>query len=185
MAPGLLFLVVGPSGAGKDTLLDGARRALAGDARFVFARRTITRPEDAGGEDHETVTREAFAARDNAGGFYVTWTAHGLDYGLPASIEAALAAGRNVVAHVSRAIPARIAGRARAVVVEITAPPAVLAGRLAGRGREDAAEIERRLARRGAAYPDGMPVLRVVNDATPEIGIARLVAALGEAAGRA
>lgn len=183
--PGTLFLVVGPSGAGKDTLLDGARLVLAGDPRFAFARRIITRPKDAGGEAHEEATREAFAAREAAGGFFVTWSAHGLRYGLAASIEAELAAGRCVIANVSRTIPAMLAGRVRAAVVEITAPPDLLAQRLASRGREDAADIPSRLGREGPAYPDSMAVLPIVNDSTPEIGTQRLVAALREAAGDA
>ena len=65
----ILFLVVGPSGAGKDTLLDGARAALATDDRFVFARRAITRPAEAGGEIYDAITGEEFARRRDAGGF--------------------------------------------------------------------------------------------------------------------
>jgi thymidine phosphorylase len=183
--PGILFLVVGPSGAGKDTLLDGASRALAGDPRFVFTRRIITRPEDAGGEAHEQASPEAFAAREAGGGFFVTWSAHGLRYGLAAAIEAELAAGCCVIANVSRTVPARVAGRVRAVVVEITAPAEFLALRLAARAREDEADIASRLSREGAAYPDGMTVRSIVNDSTPEIGIARLVAALDDLAGEA
>ena len=54
---GRLILVVGPSGAGKDTLIDAAVARRAGLAR---ARRVVTRPEEAGGEDFEAVTPERF-----------------------------------------------------------------------------------------------------------------------------
>lgn len=73
MRPGILFVVVGPSGAGKDTLMDGARRALAQGERFGFARRLITRPADAGGEEHEAIDEAGFAALAAAGGLLVSW----------------------------------------------------------------------------------------------------------------
>ena len=79
---GTLFLLVGPSGAGKDTLIDGARQTLAADKRFVFARRVITRPESAGGEDHEEVSQGEFERRIMHGQFLLHWTAHGLGYAL-------------------------------------------------------------------------------------------------------
>jgi ribose 1,5-bisphosphokinase len=101
---GTLVLVVGPSGAGKDTLISGARGALMGDARFVFPRRAITRSPLAGGEDNETMPPGAFAAAMAAGAFALAWRAHGLSYGIPVAIEAALGQGRHVVANVSRSV---------------------------------------------------------------------------------
>ena len=176
---GTLFLVVGPSGAGKDTLIDGARAALAGDARVVFARRAITRPADAGGEAHETVTEAEFAARRDAGGFMLHWQAHGLSYGIPSSYADDLAAGRNVVANVSRAVIADAIRRfPPATVLEITASPEILAARLASRGRETRDEIAARLARDAASIPPDATRVTVVNDATPEDGIAKVAAAL-------
>ena len=84
---GSLVLVVGPSGAGKDSVLNGARAALADDDDFVFVRRTITRTSGAGGEDNVEVTPEAFAAAKATGAFALSWRAHDLDYGIPKSIE--------------------------------------------------------------------------------------------------
>jgi phosphonate metabolism protein PhnN/1,5-bisphosphokinase (PRPP-forming) len=169
----MLILVVGPSGAGKDTLLDGARKALP-DVRFV--RRTITRPAEAGGEDHEAVSDSEFASRD----FALQWQAHGLRYGIPADIADDLARGRIVVANVSRGAIAEAAARFPVHVIEITAPPEVLAARLAARGRETAADVAMRLSR-SVALPDDVSVTRVMNDGSMEQGIARFVAALTQA----
>src|ERR1700733_2667205 len=135
----MLVLVVGPSGAGKDALLKAAREVFRDDTRIHFARRVITRPPDPEGEDHEAVTPEEFAARD----FALSWSAHGLRYGIPASALATPVA----VANVSRAVIAEAALRYRVRVIEVTAPPGILAARLAGRGRESAEDIARRLLR--------------------------------------
>ena len=181
MATGTFFLVVGPSGVGKDTLLDGARAALRNDDRFLFARRTITRPADAGGEDHEAVTPEEFARRREAGAFLLTWGAHGLEYGLPATLSDALKQGRHVVANGSRATIAELAGRVpKLVVVEINASPEVVAARLRARGREDEAQVAARVARTVPPVPEGIALVRILNDTDVPAGIAKLTAALSE-----
>jgi ribose 1,5-bisphosphokinase len=183
---GWLVTVVGPSGAGKDTLLGVARAMLAEDPRFVFARRVITRPAEvmahAGAEDHVPLTEGEFGVARDAGAFALHWQAHGLHYGIPNAIEADLLADRVVIANLSRSVLAEAHGRYRLRVINVTAPPAVLAARLAGRGRETAAEITARLART-AALPEGLDVVDVVNDTTPEDGAARLLAALRAVAG--
>jgi ribose 1,5-bisphosphokinase len=173
----MLILVVGPSGAGKDTLLDAARLALGDDSRFRFVRRVITRPAQVGGEAHEAVTREEFAARR----FALRWHAHDIDYGIPEDIEGDLAVGRAVVASVSRGVIAEAASRYSVRVIEVTAPPEVLAERLAARGREDAAAIAERLARY-VPLPVGVPMETVSNDSTLAEGAARFLAALSCAA---
>lgn len=96
-----LILVVGPSGAGKDTLIDYARAQLRSDPSFHFARRVITRPPSVG-EDHESVDIEEFQRR--AGAFALHWQAHGLFYGIPATVEDQLDCGAVVIANGSRAI---------------------------------------------------------------------------------
>jgi phosphonate metabolism protein PhnN/1,5-bisphosphokinase (PRPP-forming) len=176
----MLVAVVGPSGAGKDTLMDAARARLEADPRFVFVRRVITRPAEAGGEAHEPETEAGFAARRAAGGFALDWRAHGLCYGIPRTIEDDLAAGRTVIANLSRGVLAEAAARYPLRVLVITAPLGVRAARLAARGREDAADVAARLARE-APLPEGLDVATVMNDATPEEGAERVMAALSRA----
>lgn len=177
-APGIFFPVVGPSGAGKDTLLDAVRQGLAADPRFVFARRTITRPADAGGEAHRAVSEAAFEAEDAAGRFALRWHAHGLAYGIPVEIEDALAAGRHVIANLSRAAVAEAAARyASLCVLHITAPADVLRARLAARQREDRA-VQAARAARTAAIPTNVTVVEIVNDGTVEAGARQLLDAL-------
>ena len=173
---GRLFLVVGPSGAGKDTLLAGATAA---DPGLLWARRVITRPQAAGGEPFEAADPASFDARLQAGEFALHWEAHGLRYGVPQAELAWLEQGRDVLVKGSRAalMAARVAYPGL-VVIRITAPPGLLAERLAARGRESVAEIAARLQRAGDAVPAGVPVIDIANDATPQIGVARLLAAL-------
>lgn len=97
---GRLFAVVGPSGAGKDTLIAALSAAFP---RLHAARRVITRPEAPDSEPFEGVSPADFAARAAAGGFALTWRAHGLHYGIPVSVEAALARGQDALANLSRA----------------------------------------------------------------------------------
>jgi ribose 1,5-bisphosphokinase len=178
--PGLLFLVAGPSGAGKDTLLDAARHRLSADPRFVFARRVITRPADAGGEDHIPASDADFAAQEAAGGFALSWRAHALAYGIPRSIDGFLAAGRHVVANVSRTVIAEATMRYPAVhVIHVTAPPALLRQRLAARRREDSTAQAARIARAGGVMTDA--AIEIINDASVEVGVRRLLDALQDA----
>lgn len=183
MRQGTFFLVVGPSGAGKDSLIDGARTLLEPTGRYVFARRVVTRPAGSPGEDHEAATDEAFDAREAKGDFLITWGAHGLRYGLPAELKRLVEAGRNVIANGSRATIAALAGHLpRFVVVEVTAPPEVLAARIAGRGRESGEAIEKRLSRTVEPRPEGIRAATICNDQSVEIGIERFVAAVEAAA---
>ncbi|HEY9235238.1 MULTISPECIES: phosphonate metabolism protein/1,5-bisphosphokinase (PRPP-forming) PhnN [Phenylobacterium] len=177
---GRLVLVVGPSGVGKDTLLHGARSALREDPSVVFVRREITRPREAGGEDHAPLRLEAFEEREAAGAYLLSWRAHGLAYGIPRASAASLASGGTVVVNVSRAVldEARRLGVDELRIVSVTADPRLLAERLAARGRETAAEIEQRLARAQAVAVEGEDVIVIANDGPPEAGVARLVQAI-------
>jgi ribose 1,5-bisphosphokinase len=176
MTGGRLFAVVGPSGAGKDTLLAAAQAARRD---LVVVRRVITRPETAGGEPYEGVTAAEFLRRRAAGDFALDWEAHGLCYGIPRAIEDDLAAGRDVAFNGSRAVLEQAAARYPGmVVIHVTAPASVLATRLAARGRESRADIADRLARADWALPAGLAVRRVDNGGAIETATAAFLAAL-------
>jgi ribose 1,5-bisphosphokinase len=180
---GTLVLVVGPSGAGKDSLIAGAKVTLGADPRYVFPRRIVTRQAVAALEDHDSISREAFERERTAGRYALTWEAHGLCYALPGSIEADMAEGRTVVCNVSR----RVIGEAReryphCAVILVTADIGLRAQRLAGRGRETEAEVAARLTREGAPVPLGVNPVSVDNSGSLDDGIAAFVGALSDVA---
>ena len=157
IGPGRLILVVGPSGAGKDTLLALAKAACADHSSIVFPRRIITR-EASASEENEAVSAGTFQEALARGEYAVHWEAHGHCYALSRAIDDEIRAGRTVVVNVSRTVIG-VMRRAYAdvVVVSITAPPNVLAERLAMRGRSSDGKLESRLGRvveDAAAAPD-------------------------------
>ncbi|TWA96040.1 phosphonate metabolism protein/1,5-bisphosphokinase (PRPP-forming) PhnN [Bradyrhizobium stylosanthis] len=147
IGPGRLVLVVGPSGAGKDTLLRLAQAACSDDPNTVFPRRIVTRASSAD-EDNVAVSPDEFRRSREHGDFAVHWEAHGHSYALPSDINDDIRAGRAVVANVSRTVIAALRhAYANVVVVAITAPPEVLAQRLAARARQSDGNIAERLSR--------------------------------------
>lgn len=145
---GTLIYVVGASGSGKDSLLRHARARLGGEPGIVFAHRYITRPQDAGGENHVALTPPEFVARRTARLFALHWRSHGLEYGIGIEINQWLAKGLTVVVNGSRQhLPDFRIRYPELLPVWIEVQVDVLRQRLLARGRETAEEIERRLAR--------------------------------------
>jgi phosphonate metabolism protein PhnN/1,5-bisphosphokinase (PRPP-forming) len=175
-APGRLFAIVGPSGSGKDTLLDGLIRARPDVHR---ARRTISRPPSDATEGFESVTEAEFAHLCAAGAFALHWPAHGLGYGIRHAEFDPLEEGRTVVFNGSRkALPEAMERFPDLRVIVISVSPEILAARLAARGRETADAITARLSRAALDLPVGRAGTVIPNDGTPDEGIARLLAAL-------
>lgn len=176
MTPGRLIAVVGPSGVGKDSVMEAL---VAARPNLVRVRRVITRPSEAGGEAFEAVSPALFAARAAGGDFVLHWQAHGLSYGIPRAVHEVLACGQDALANLSRGVLGPAARLFPTLhVLHVTARPEVLAERLARRGREGRAEIARRLARPAPPFPDGLPVTEIDNSGQLDRAVATALAAL-------
>jgi phosphonate metabolism protein PhnN/1,5-bisphosphokinase (PRPP-forming) len=176
---GHLVLVVGPSGAGKDSVLNGARERFREDRSVVFPRRFVTRLSNAAAEDHISLTEMEFAIAVAGDTFALWWRAHGNYYGIGRSIEGDLAAGAVVAVNCSREAISEAAERfGNVTVVEITAPADVLVARIVARARETPEEALRRVSRQVADYPQGITLVRVMNDGPLERAVDQFCAAL-------
>jgi ribose 1,5-bisphosphokinase len=166
---GQLIAVVGPSGVGKDTIMQTLK---AQCSEIELARRVITRPHDAGGEDFIGVSQEEFARRKSVGDFALDWIAHGLSYGVPKTIEDHLRDGRTVLFNGSRvALPIAEELYPDLKIVMILASHETLAGRLADRGRESARDIQNRLKRASYKAPAGKNVVMISNDGALQVAV--------------
>jgi ribose 1,5-bisphosphokinase len=177
--PGVVVLVVGPSGAGKDALLRGAAAELQPDTRFVFPKRIISRPVHAA-EAHDPATHEEMTAAARAGAYALSWQAHGLIYGVASDVvDDGVHAGKTVVFNTSRTVVAEARKRfQKLVVLYIDAPREVRAARLAMRGRETTLEIAERLARDVSTFELSDAEIVISNDGNVLDGVDQLVGAL-------
>ncbi|MBU2738905.1 PhnN protein [Acidithiobacillus concretivorus] len=172
----LLVLVVGPSGAGKDSVIRGAEATLKNDPRFYFARRMVTRNAPQAGEIN--IGAEAFRQRAESGYFAKTWNAHQLSYGLPWSeLQPQNAAVQIIIANVSRTVLNELLAEYGGHVLYITASSTEIRRRLEKRHRETAASINERLCRH-ISLSEQLPMTTIHNDGLLEDAIKQCVLSL-------
>ncbi|MEO0497442.1 MAG: phosphonate metabolism protein/1,5-bisphosphokinase (PRPP-forming) PhnN [Pseudomonadota bacterium] len=161
---GTLVLIVGPSGCGKDSLINWLQDHLADRRGVCFARRTVTRPASPTHEDHYGVTGAEFERLATMGAFSATWQAHGLHYGLPITCLSEVKAGRTVIANGSRRAIERIAAAfPNIAIANISVTPEVLKRRLLARGRETADQVHARLQQPKFQFADNLAVFEIDN----------------------
>lgn len=177
---GHLVVVVGPSGAGKDSLLNAANKQFNDHPRIQFVQRVITRPCDPASEVHDSVSEAQFKEQERAGAFSVWWQANGLYYGLPASVHTGLEHGQLLIANGSRAaLPAIREAFKALTIVHVCASNSALAERLANRSRESTEQIEQRLQRNLNMQPIiGKDVITIDNSGDREIAIKHFISLL-------
>ena len=140
--PGKLIYLLGPSGAGKDSLIAAAREALH-EIGCEVAQRVITRSAESVGEQALEVSAQEFEKAVQRGEFALCWRANGLGYGIPVQIDAWLAAGRHVLVNGSRGHLQQARERYPELIpILLTVTNEVLRRRLIRRGRESGEEIE-------------------------------------------
>jgi guanylate kinase len=145
-----VFVISGPSGAGKGTVIALVRRRLARVVTSVSATTRKPRPGEADGREYHFLDEQAFRVAIAAGDF-LEWVEYsGNLYGtLRSEVERKLAAGDDVILEIEL-VGARAVREALPEAVSVfIAPPSMaeLAERLRGRGTETAAAIARRLHR--------------------------------------
>jgi len=175
---GKLFYLMGPSGSGKDSLIEASREPLRG-LNCEVMRRVITRSAESVGEDAIGVTPEEFDRRQRAGAFSLAWQANGLSYGITKEMDEWLRGGRHVLVNGSRA-NLRQATEVYPTLVPIllTVTDEVLRERLLKRGRETPEQIDARLAR-NALFKDRRssdgPVHQIDNSGDLAVAVSSLL----------
>jgi len=150
----ILVIISGPSGVGKDTIIEALRRR-SHDPEYHYVVTSTTRmmrPGEINGVDYWFVDRATFAAQRAAGEFLEANKVHGNWYGTPRSqVREALAEGRDVILKIdvqgAQVVKEKIPGALLVFLI----PPSLedLFQRLRSRATETADELE--LRQRNAA----------------------------------
>lgn len=146
-----IVYLMGPSAAGKDSILTGLR-TIGSKNNFVIAHRYITRSANAGGENHIELSPAEYVQRKQAGFFLFSWEANGMQYGIGQEVLFWVDLQVNVVVNGSRAHYLKLSDdvKSRLLPIYIDADKSVRISRMLQRGRENKEEIEARLKREPA-----------------------------------
>ena len=150
---GKLIWLMGPSGSGKDSLLEVLRQQEL--SQLLVAHRYITRPASAGCENHIALSEQELITRAGRNLLALSWHANGLYYGVGVEIDLWLHAGFDVVVNGSRAHLAQAKARYASALLPVClqVSPDILRERLQARGRENGVEIAARLERAARYTP--------------------------------
>jgi len=155
--PGMLILVVGNSGSGKDSIMRGVIERYPSDLKSLYlTQRYITRPYS-DTEDYIAIKPEDFKKLSLQGEFVLEWHIYGLDYGIPIEIDGWLEKGHPVLVNVSRTIIKKARRMYQnLLVVFIDVPFEITLKRVKERARESGVRLEERIqrARRNQDLPD-------------------------------
>ena len=150
-------------------MINYARTKINGSDPVIFAHRYITRPAYAGNENHVCLSNKEFQLRMKAGLFALHWESHGNFYGIGCEINRWLENGFNVVVNGSRQyLPIAQQMYPDIEVILIIASHEIINQRLSNRGREDAGEIEKRIARTLEISTDLENCIKIQNDSAVE-----------------
>ena len=145
---GLLFLVIGNSGSGKDTLIRAVLDRYPSDRKQILTpKRYITR-EPSETESNISITPNEFRKLSLEGKFALEWHIYGLSYGVPLIIDEWLFSGHPVIINVSREIIQEARAKYNNVkVIFIDVPLEISIKRLKDRGRETGNQLTKRIER--------------------------------------
>jgi guanylate kinase len=143
-----VFVITGPSGVGKGTLIEKLLERIPELELSVSATTREPRPGEADGRDYHFLTPDEFERRVEAGEFLERAAYSGHRYGtLRGAVEDRLREGRSVVLEIEVQGARQVrAAMPEAVMIFIAPPsPGALRERLEGRGTDSSEAIERRL----------------------------------------
>ncbi|MFX1427141.1 MAG: phosphonate metabolism protein/1,5-bisphosphokinase (PRPP-forming) PhnN [Promethearchaeota archaeon] len=154
---GTLFLVVGNSGSGKDSIISGVINKYPSNLKQLYApKRYITR-EPSEFEDNIAITPEEFRKMEMNGKFALKWQIYGLNYGIPIEIESQLEKGHSVIINVSRTIVKEAREKYKNVkVIFVEVPFEITYQRIKDRKREEKKLLQERIerARNNQQFPE-------------------------------
>ncbi len=140
MNKGVLFLIVGNSGSGKDSIIEYVTNKVPGLRKI---KRYITRaPSNT--ENYHSINAEDFNKSD----YFICWQAYDKLYGVGNEVLEGLQQGRNYIVNISRKAIKKIMERwDNTYLIECVVPIMIITRRLNYRGRESPEEIQQRVQR--------------------------------------